>query len=842
MKTSVKTFAVIGMMASSAMMSSAMPSSSYETYYVPMTSGMMAAAPDGEGDVPAQLIVVELESAGSLGTEVMYKVEKLEDVLSLKVKGTLNAADWTTLKNMKNLQYLDLSEAKATAMPANEFYGRSSLKTILLPEILETIGNYAFQGTSIEVIEIPASVKTLGENLFYEQTKLKEVKFKEGSVLTSIGYRAYYGCTALEKFLMPNTVTALGNQAFYGCTKLSNLSLSTSLTEISEYCFYNTKSLKGVVFPEGLRTIGEYAFYASGLENAVLPIGLTTLGYEAFRECYSLKHVELPAYATYNNYVFRYCTALQTVVSPSCTPPATSNAFYNVDRSKVTLKVPSFAVVDYKLDTYWLNFGTIEAMETDPVSWTIANGKLSLTNNRRPTNTPNIEIYTTCSMVVGGNAPFEVGNFVFNFNPSSPAYSRLVNRSPMSVSGTVRSYYYAQKGTWYFLAPFTDVAVADITHGANASFVFRYYDTANRATNGTNKNANWKNVTDDRLKAGQGYIFQCNADGWVRLPATEDSKAKAFTSANVTLPLSAHASDNAANANWNFVGNPYPCYYDVWYMDFTAPITVREGSSYKAYSIVDDNFILTPMQAFFVQKSDNVDKILFKEEGRQIESTTNRVASARHRAADASRRLYNITLSDGVNTDMTRTILNEQASLGYEMTCDAAKFMSSDQAMPQLYTIDDSGNSLAFNERPLADGLVRLGFYAGAAGAYTLSLEGTDDNVTLTDRQTGKTVSLANPYHFDVEAPGAYDDRFTLAFARGNTTAIQEQKAATANVSVVTGGIEVGAEGGAEIAVYRTDGSLYLSAKAQAGVTRIQLPAGLYLVTVAGKTFKSLVH
>ena len=118
MKTSVKTFAVIGMMASSAMMSSAMPSSSYETYYVPMTSGMMAAAPDGEGDVPAQLIVVELESAGSLGTEVMYKVEKLEDVLSLKVKGTLNAADWTTLKNMKNLQYLDLSEAKATAMPA----------------------------------------------------------------------------------------------------------------------------------------------------------------------------------------------------------------------------------------------------------------------------------------------------------------------------------------------------------------------------------------------------------------------------------------------------------------------------------------------------------------------------------------------------------------------------------------------------------------------------------------------------------------------------------------------------------------------------------------------------
>ena len=839
MKKNAKMLVGLGMMAISAMPVSAMSSNNYEMCNAPVAPSVMSAAPDGEITIP--LIVVNLESAGSLGAEVLYAVDKLEDVTFLQVKGTLNNDDWTTLKNMSNLLYLDLSEAQATAMPNNEFDGRSSLSAIILPEGLETIGNYAFRGTSIETIEIPASVKTLGQNLFYEQKKLREVTFKDGSQLTSIGGCAFRECTALETFLMPNTVTDMGYDAFWGCTKLSNLSLSSALTTIHSYCFYNTKSLKNVDFPETLTTIAQNAFQYSGLENAILPAGLTKFENYAFRGCSSLKHLELPAYATYDYYVFGSCTALETVVSRSCTPPATNDAFSNVDISKVTLKVPSFAIVDYKLDTYWLNFGTIEAMDTDPISWRITS-KLSLTNNRRPTNIPNINMYTGGTIIVGGNAPFEVGDFQFNFNPSSPAYCRLVNRSTMTASGTVLSSYYAKRGTWYFLSPITDVALADITHSADAAFVFRYYDTANRAANGTNKNNNWKNVTDDKLKAGQGYIFQCNADGWINLPATADGKAQAFVSTDVTTPLATHASDNAANANWNFVGNPYPCYYDVWYMDFSAPITVREGSNYKAYSIVDDNFILAPMQAFFVQKPDNIDNILFRETGRQIESTTNRVTSARHRAADTSRRIYNFTLSDGTRSDMTRTILNEQASLSYEMACDAAKFMSSDEAMPQLYTIDNNGNSLAFNERPLADGKVRLGFYVGGTGSYTLSLEGADSNVALTDSETGATVSLAEPYQFEVDAPGAYDKRFSLSFTSANTTAISHQQSAAISATAVAGGIEVTANPSADISVYRTDGSLVLSAEAQTGTTRLQLPAGLYIVKVADKAFKCLVH
>ena len=56
-------------------------------------------------------------------------------------------------------------------------------------------------------------------------------------------------------------------------------------------------------------------------------------------------------------------------------------------------------------------------------------------------------------------------------------------------------------------------------------------------------------------------------------------------------------------------------------MDFTAPITVWTGSTYKAYSIVDDNYVLRPMESFFVQKPDEIDNIIFHKEGRQFTSS-----------------------------------------------------------------------------------------------------------------------------------------------------------------------------------------------------------------------------
>ena len=188
--------------------------------------------PDGEGGNEESItwIEVTLESAGSLGVEVMYKVDQLADVDYLKVTGTLNAADWTSLKNMSKLQGLDLRQAQFDAIPDNEFDGRSTLTLVYLPEGMKTIGNYAFRETGLKTIEIPSSVTAIRNYAFCQAKSLTEVSFPENSILQTIGESAFNGCTALVKFLMPNTVTSLGNYSFWECNALTNLSLSTALT------------------------------------------------------------------------------------------------------------------------------------------------------------------------------------------------------------------------------------------------------------------------------------------------------------------------------------------------------------------------------------------------------------------------------------------------------------------------------------------------------------------------------------------------------------------------------------------------------------------------------------
>lgn len=839
MVTMMKRFFGIGMIALSVLTVSANASSSLEFY----------AAPDGEGGGESiTWINVTLESAGSLGVEVMYKVDKLTDVDYLKVTGPLNDADWTTLKNMTSLKGLDLRQATSDAIPAEEFEDRSSLTLVYLPEGMKTIGNEAFHNTKLTTISIPASVTSIGGSAFYGVKTLTEVSFPEESSLTSIGNSAFRSCSALSTFIMPNTVTSLGTSSFSSCTSLSNLTLSSSLTSIPNYCFQSTSSLRNVVFPEKLNSIGDYAFDASGLENVILPKGLTSLGNYAFRDCKSLQYIELPSYVGSYYYTFSGCNAITKVLCQSCTPPAINNyePFYYVDKSQVTLQVPSFAVVDYKLDTYWYNFGTIEAMETDP-TYAIVSGNLSLTNNRRPKNSLDMHIYTTGNVTVGGDAPMLIGNLTFNFNPTTPAYARLINKSPnMSVTGNGKLRFYVNSEKWYFFSPVADVALSSITHNEGSAFVFRYYNSQYRAENGVTSNkGSWQDVAADGvLRAGQGYICRSRESGWFEMPVTAADMVKALTHQNVSTTLSSYASENTANANWNYVGNPYPSYYDAYYMDFTAPITVwdNSSSSYKAYSIVDDNYVLSPMQGFFVQKPDEVNHILFKEEGRQVESTVNRALSRGSRFADSSRMLYDIQLSDGILTDETRAIINEQASLDYELGRDVAKFMSLDERVPQIYSIDKDGNRLAFNERPLENGKIRLGVYAGQAGTFTLKGASSYDGLSVYDAATGVTFDLGKgDYSFNVVGPGSYDDRFMLLLTRGGTTTIGSVSDKKDSVTAISGGIEVRSSSESDILVYDAAGRQISRAKAVSGKTVIRLQSGLYIVKIGNKSYKCLV-
>jgi hypothetical protein len=215
-------------------------------------------------------------------------------------------------------------------------------------------------------------------------------------------------------------------------------------------------------------------------------------------------------------------------------------------------------------------------------------------------------------------------------------------------------------------------------------------------------------------------------------------------------------------------------------MDFSAPITVwnMRNNTYEAYSPSDDSYILCPGEAFFVQRPIDKGDIVFSKDGRQTNRTARTIeAPARLKASatNATRTIFNLSLSDGNNTDRTRVVLNENATLPYEMDKDASKFMSTDATVPQIYTSAD-GVNYAINERPLADGTVSLGAYIGKAGLYTITLDNNVDgyNVVLEDKVENKLVDMTSDggYTFSAEAE-TYTSRFMLHFDN-ETTGIAE--------------------------------------------------------------------
>lgn len=826
-------------------------------------------------ELSSNWVDVELATAGSLGVEVLYKVNVLTDVELLKVKGNLNSTDWTNIKQMKNIIALDLTEAKFDALPNNVFEGLTKLSNVKLPEGLKTIGEYAFKNTQLLNIDIPSSVISIGQYAF-AGTRVRSVNFKENSELQTIGYNAFRECTSLKEFIMPNTVTKLGTYGnytdnecgtFYNCTNLKKIHFSNSLTTLEQYvcqgctnltevklpnnliyirdrAFYNNKNLRHIDIPETVKSIESASFYQCGLDSILLPLKLSTLESYAFQNCDNLKYIELPSYIGSYDRNFYDCSNVEKVVCQSATPPSISTDPFQNGRAKsaITLVVPSFAVVNYKLDTYWYQFGSI--VEGDDIDYWKITSALSLTNNRRMNGKPDIDLYYGGQLTVGGNAPMEVGTMNFYVSESNPG--RLLNDCSALTADEISSHFSVDKNKWYFLTPMHDVDMLKITHSANASFVFRYYDGESRATNGTGNS--WRNVDSGKLIAGQGYIFQCDANGTVSMPAEATGHLQVLNTSDVTKSLSAYEATASANKSWNYVGNPYPSYYDIYYMDFTAPITVWTGSTYKAYSIVDDNLVLRPMQSFFVQKPDEVDNIIFHKEGRQLTSSIERpsYAKAMAKAASASsRHFFNLQITnDDEIVDETRIVVNEDAALSYEINSDASKFMSMENGVPQIFTLDNENNSYAINERPLSDGNVKVGYRAAASGFYTISAVRADGEATLYDNKMNKSIDLTSQdYTFYSEATENVDNsRFVLKLGLStNPTGIENAESSKVSVSGANGYITVAGANGCSVIVYTTDGRKIYNGVANNASMNIAVPNGAYIVKVNNSTFKTAV-
>lgn len=702
------------------------------------------------------------------------------DIETIPVKAFTNTA----------IRFIDFP-TKLKTIGDNAFDNRYITGPLVLPEGLDSIGKEAFQQNYITEVTIPESVRAIGQTAFYSNQYLKSATLNNsmetinqslfnscirlavvhgGKNVKTIGYRAFYSCDSLRsiKDVVPVTIN---EAAFCNCQKLDGINFSR-IKSIGYESFYQCYGLKEADLTT-LTTINERSFVScTGLKKVTFGNDITTIKSGAFYNCYALEEVVLGSSinSLESNCFYSTKNALKRVYITAPAPPAVGSApFYSP--SSVTLYVPEYAMVSYKLDNYWSQFTKVEPNPNQPDKVNLYK-KLELTSNARIPNSPDLYLGYGSALIVNGNNPQAFGNYKQRMDMEDSYTSSLISRcnAMTSAASTLQYYFDATSsgyGCWHYVCMPFDVKRSDITplHEGRAIAV-RYYDSESRATNGAS--GNWKDVpADSVLHMGKGYIFRINNGGFVELPATEETHNAIFRSDAISTPLKEYAAVESANAGWNFVGNPYPCYYDIYHMDFAAPITVWNinNRTYSAYSAADDEFVLMPSQAFFVQKPSLVDAITFNPAGRQINKTIDHSALAMRRAArskQVQRKLVDVALTCADRTDRTRVVVNANASDDFCADNDAVKMMAY-EGTPQIYTIAGA-DQLAVNEGAHRSGSVALGMYLPADDAYTIAVDRDELGAKLLDYG----VAVEMPYTFSA-AEGYLDDRFTLTFEAPTT-------------------------------------------------------------------------
>ena len=250
---------------------------------------------------------------------------------------------WTTLKDVwlpdsvtsigadafsgaTNMQSIFIPDS-VLSIGARAFSGCSRLTNVTLGNGITTIKQYAFSGTILSSITLPASLTTLEQHVFYGCSRLSNIYVKDGNavfvsrsgalytynkttkeaqfvllgagrsdefivlteldinaesyIVTSIGDRAFAGCTSLMGITLPDSVVTIGVDAFSGCLlqsatmpalAISHISrdalitvVITGDTSIEDNAFNNCNSLLSVTIGNSVTSIGDSAF--SGCDN-----------------------------------------------------------------------------------------------------------------------------------------------------------------------------------------------------------------------------------------------------------------------------------------------------------------------------------------------------------------------------------------------------------------------------------------------------------------------------------------------------------------------------------------------------------------------------------------------
>jgi len=256
----------------------------------------------------------------------------------------------------------EIGGVPVTAIADDAFTDNETVRTVIIPEGVRTIGSGAFwHCTGLERVTLPSTLTEIGKWAFSGCAGLAETALPDG--LTVIGGSAFSGCRLLRELTLPAGLRRIGHDAFKDCDALRLRVESGSLAHeyVQRWCAGNMQVTGGrprsdfrtepceggctltrytgresrVTVPAEVNgaavvAIGDGAFKGCGtVGEIVLPEGLHSIGDVAFKDCAALTRVKLPeGLLSIGDDAFKGCGALGELVLPQSLTTIGDRAFY----------------------------------------------------------------------------------------------------------------------------------------------------------------------------------------------------------------------------------------------------------------------------------------------------------------------------------------------------------------------------------------------------------------------------------------------------------------------------------------------------------------------------------